>query len=313
MSFAAPLWLIAVGLVPVALAAQLVARRRAKRYAVRFPAVSTLQAIATVSSWRRLVPLTLVLAAIAALAVALARPRITYRTAVDRGSIMLVTDHSGSMAATDVQPSRLAAAEQAADTFIKHMPAKVLVGVVAFGSSPDGVQAPVANHAAAEAIINAQVANGSTATGNALELALELLHGGDKKHPPSAIVLLSDGAANAGVNVITVAQQARREKIPIYTVALGTPDGTLPNPEPFAPPIAVPPDPQLMQQIASASGGRAFDAQSAGHLDTIYQHLGTQLGTATRRRQITYLFAAGGLVLLLGAAVTSVRWSGWLP
>ena len=68
------------------------------------------------------------------------------------------------------------------------------------------------------------------------------------KHPPSAIVLLSDGAANAGVNVITVARQAAREKIPIYTVALGTPNGTLPNPEPFEPPVPVPPDPQLMQR-----------------------------------------------------------------
>ena len=121
---------------------------------------------------------------------------------------MLVTDHSGSMAATDVQPTRLAAAEQAADSFIDKLPSKVRVGAVAFSTSPDAVQGPVTNHAAAEAIIDGQSANGSTATGDALELALQLLRGANRKHPPSAIVLLSDGAANAGVDSVAVARLA---------------------------------------------------------------------------------------------------------
>lgn len=312
MSFAAPMWLLALALVPVALVAYLVSRRRAKRFAIRFTAVPTLAlAAGTTPSWRRLLPLTLVLAAIASLALALARPRIPYRVAIDEASIMLVTDHSGSMASTDVQPTRLGAAEQAADTFIDSLPAKALVGAVAFGTTPDGVQAPDADHSAAKAVINAQVANGSTATGNAVQLALQLLHGANHGHPPSAIVLLSDGAANAGVDVIAIARQAKAERIPIYTVALGTPNGTLS--QPFGPQVPVPPDPELMRQIASASGGRAFDAQSADALSTIYQRLGSQLGTVTRKREVTYVFAADGLVLLLIAAVASVRWSGRLP
>ena len=119
MSFANPQWLVGLLLVPLALAAQLHSRRRAQRYAIRFPALTTLRAAAAgAASWHRHVPVGLLLAGIAALALALARPHITHQVAVDQASIMLVTDHSGSMAATDVQPTRLAAAEQAADTFI---------------------------------------------------------------------------------------------------------------------------------------------------------------------------------------------------
>jgi Ca-activated chloride channel family protein len=315
MSFASPLWLLSLALVPIALAAYIAARRRARRFAVRFTAVPAL-ALAAGSglSWRRHIPAALALATLAALGLALARPHATVAQSVNTGSIMLVTDHSGSMAATDVSPTRLAAAEHSADNFINHLPSTVRVGAVAFGSSPDAVQAPVANHSAARAIIDGQVANGSTATGDALSLGLQLLNGSNPKHAPAAMVLLSDGAANAGQNSVTVAQTARRDHIPIYTVALGTANGTLTDPsDPFGPPIPVPPDPQLMAQIAAASGGRAFNAQSAGELDSIYKSLGTRLGSVTHKEDVTAEFAIGGLVLLVFAAASSTRWSGILP
>lgn len=314
MSFAAPVWLASLALIPIALAASIAARRRARRYAIRFPAVATLQLAASAGrSWRRHLPPVFVMAAIAALALALARPHLSYSAPIDEASVMLVTDHSGSMAATDVQPTRLAAAERAADTFIDHMPAKALVGAIAFSDSPDAVQAPQANHAAARAIIDGQSAGGATATGDALALALRLLHASNPKHPPSAIVLLSDGAANAGVDVSTVAREAGRDKIPIDTVALGTPNGTLPNPDPFAPAVAVPPDPQLMQEIAQLSGGRSFNAQNADQLSSIYKQLASRLGTVTRKREVTVALAIGGLAFLLLAGATSTRWSGRLP
>jgi Ca-activated chloride channel family protein len=226
---------------------------------------------------------------------------------------MLVTDHSGSMAANDVQPTRLQAAEDAANTFIDQLPKNAKVGAIAFSSSPDAVQGPVTNHSLARAIIDSQTADGATATGNALQLALQLLRASDRKHPPSAIVLLSDGAANAGVDATIVAREAGQDKIPIYTVALGTPNGVLPNPDPIAPPVAVPPDPQLMQEIARLSGGKAFNAQSHDELKTIYKNLGSQLGSVTRQHQVTAEFAIVGLALLLLATVGSMRWSGRLP
>jgi Ca-activated chloride channel family protein len=314
MNFASPSWLAALAVVPIVVAGSVAARRRARRYTIRFPATSTLRlAAAGGRSWRRHLPAALALTAIAALALALARPRVSYSAPVDQASVMLVTDHSGSMAATDVKPTRLAAAESAANTFIDQLPASALVGAVAFSSSPDGVQAPSANHALARATIDGQSANGATATGDALELALQLLRGADTKHPPAAIVLLSDGAANAGVDATTVARTAAHDRIPIDTVALGTPDGTLPNPDPFGAPVAVPPDPQLMQEIAQLSGGRSFNAQDADTLSSIYKQLGRQLGSVTRKRDITTEFAIGGLVFVLLAAATSTRWSGQLP
>jgi Ca-activated chloride channel family protein len=314
MSFASPLWLLALALVPAALAMYLRQRRRSLRYAIRFPAVSTLRlAGGTGASWRSHLPAALALAAIASLAVALARPRVSYSAPVNEASLMLVTDVSGSMAATDVSPTRLAAAIRAANHFIDRLPTKARVGAIAFSGSPQAVQGPATNHAAARALIDNQSADGATATGDAIELALQLLHGAQSKHPPAAIVLLSDGAANAGVDPVTAARQARKDRIPIYTVALGTLTGTLPNPDPLGPPVAVPPDPQLMQQIAKASGGRAFNAQSADELSSIYGHLGSQLATVTRKREITVAFAVGAIVLLLAAAGAATRWSARLP
>ncbi len=314
MSFGSPVWLLALALVPVALAAYLAARRRSRRYVVRYPALATLRAAGVAApSWRRHVPAALLLAAVATLALALARPRVTHRVPIGEASMMLVIDHSGSMAAVDVTPTRLAAAQAAANTFIAQLPGSVSLGAIGFGSTVDTVQQPVSNHGAAQGNIDSQQAGGGTDTGDALTLALQLLHGASKSHPPAAIVLLSDGAANAGPDPVTVARQAARERIPIYTVALGTSSGILANPDPFQPPISVPPDPQLMQQIAATSGARAFNAQTSDQLSSIYKHLGTELSSVSRKREVTVAFAVAGLVLLVLAVASSVRWAGRLP
>ena len=314
MSFGSPAWLALLALVPAAIAAYIAARRRARRYAIRFTAVATLREAAAVTpAWQRHLPAALLLAAIAALSFALARPHTTYRAAVGQASIVLVTDHSGSMAADDVRPTRLRAAENAANTFIDKLPASVRVGAVGFSTTPDAAQAPVTSKDPARSVVDQLSAGGATATGDAIELALQLLRGGDSKHPPSAIVLLSDGAANAGVDAVTAARQSEKDRIPIYTVALGTPNGVLNGPDPFSPPLAVPPDPQLMAAIARISGGLTFNAQSANELSSIYKRLGSQLGSVTRKHEVTAQFAIGGLVLLLLAAGTSARWAGRLP
>jgi Ca-activated chloride channel homolog len=298
----------------VAIAVSIWARRRARRYAVRFPATSTVRAaVEAGTSWRRHLPAAFALAAVAALALALARPHVSYSAPVDEASVILVCDESGSMASTDVQPTRLVAAEAAANKFIDELPAKARVGAIAFSDAPNTVEAPEVDHGAARAVINSQTAGGGTATGDALALALRLLHAARAKHPPSAIVLLSDGAANEGEDVSTVARQAKADRVPIDTVALGTPGGTLPNPDPLGPPLAVPPDPQLMAQIAELSGGRTFNAQSADELGSIYQRLGRELGTVARKREVTAEFAIGGFVLLLLGAAGSTRLSGRLP
>lgn len=314
MTFSSPIWLLTLALIPAMIALYLRSRRRARRYEVRFTAVSTLRAAAAAApSWPRHVPAALALAAIASLGIALARPHVPYQAPVGEASMVLVTDDSGSMAATDVQPTRLDAAKAAANTFIGQVPGSVRLGAVGFASSPDTVQQPVANHASVRALIDSQQAGGGTDTGDALQLALQLVHGSSSKHPPAAIVLLSDGAANAGPDPVGVARQAARAHIPIYTVALGTPNGTLNNPDPLGTPLPVPPDPQLMQQIAQVSGARAFNAQSSDELSSIYKSLGSQLGRVSRKHEITVAFAIGGVLLLLMAGAGSARWSGRLP
>src|SRR5690242_9500574 len=143
MSFSAPIWLAALALIPAAIAASIYTSRRARRYAVRFPAASSLAlAAGSSSAWRRRVPAAFALAAMAALVLALARPHVSYSIPVNEASVMLVSDESGSMAADDVQPTRLAAAENAANTFIDQLPAPVRVGALAFSSAPNSVQAP---------------------------------------------------------------------------------------------------------------------------------------------------------------------------
>jgi Ca-activated chloride channel homolog len=318
MSFAAPIWLLALALVPAALVAHVASRRRARRYAVRFTGVAARKAAAGRSpAWRRHVPAALLLGALAVLALALAKPQKSVAVPVERASIMLVTDHSRSMLATDVEPDRLTAGKRAANSFLDQLPRPVRVGVTTFSDVPDATQAPSRDPELARELVNAQSADGATATGDALQVALDTLQrepkGTDGKRPPSAIVLLSDGATTVGRDPVEVAQEARQLKVPIYTIALGTRDATVPNPG-FGPPlIAVPPDPATMKRIAQVAGGRAFNAQDDRQLSSIYRSLGSQLGTRTRHEEITAAFALGGLALLLGAALTSVRWAGRLP
>jgi Ca-activated chloride channel homolog len=316
VSFATPIWLLGLALVPLALLAYQVSRRRGSRYAVRYTAVPALRVAAgVVPAWRRHLPAALALAALAALVLALAKPQKTVAVPVERASIMLVTDHSRSMSATDVSPDRLSAAQRAARTFLNTLPDQVRVGAVAFSDTPDAVQAPTSDHDDARRIVDGQVADGATATGAALEVAIDALKNDKQngKRPPSAIILLSDGKTTVPPDPVPVARTAGQLKIPIYTVALGTRDATVPNPNPFGTPLLVAPDPQTLRQIAQVSGGKAFTAEDSDSLKSIYKTLGSQLGTKTQKKQITATFAIGGLVLLLGAAFSSLRWAGRLP
>ena len=308
MSFAQPIFLLTLLALP---ALWLLYRRRqgrAKTFAIRFPAAaSLLAAVPVVPAWRRHLPALLALAAMVPLSVALARPKINATKPIDNASIVLVTDHSGSMMATDVDPTRLAAAEKAANTFIDQLPARVRLGAVTYAGAVDAVQSPDTDHTLTRQVIAGQTADGATATGDALQSALGLLQRSSTRIP-SAIVLLSDGKTTQGGDPVTVARQAgTTKKIPIYTVALGTPGATLDNPDPFGPPIDVSPDRETLRAIAQVSGGQSFEANDSGNLEGIYEKLGSQLGTKKVKREITAGFAIAGLMLLLGAGIAAQR------
>ena len=311
MSFASPLWLLGLLLLPLAISAYVSARRRRRVYAVRFTAVPALkEAAKAVPAWRRHVPAALVLAAVASLVLAMAKPERTVGVPVEQASIMLVTDHSGSMQATDVEPDRLTAAQKAARAFIKELPDEVRLGVVAYSTGADAVRSPTEDHDATRKVIDDQQADGATATGDALQTALDALTAQRSKgrRAPAAIVLLSDGKTTSGRDPVTVAENAKRLRIPIYTVALGTEDGIVTIPG-FngSQTIPVPPDPETLREIASTSGGKAFRASDEERLTSIYKDLGSRLSTKQQKQEATATFAAAGLVLLMGAAFTSTR------
>jgi Ca-activated chloride channel family protein len=249
---------------------------------------------------------------------AAAKPERTVAVPVERASIMLLTDVSGSMQATDVRPNRLVAARKASSAFVKKVPHGVRVGIIAFNQNARTLQPPTSDHAALQAALKQLRSSGTTATGDALNAALTTLQrqqGVLGKRPPSAIVLLTDGASRRGQDPVAVARQAARLKIPIYTVALGTPEGTIKAKKPGGGTItrSVPPDPESLAQIARASHGRAFTAEDSDQLSTVYKGLGHQLGTRKAKREVTAAFVGGALLLLAAGGAMSLRWFGRLP
>jgi Ca-activated chloride channel homolog len=312
MSFASPLLLLSLLALPALVGAYAWARRRPGRYAVRFPGTPVAAGVAGVTPlWRRHLPATVAALALTALAVALARPHATVAVPVERASVVLVTDVSRSMRATDVEPTRLDAARGAAEAFLERVPDELRVGAVAFSTTPHSIVPPGHDHERVRAHLAGLSADGSTATGDALAQALQLLDEDGSRRPPAAVVLLSDGETTTGRDPVAVAREARSARVPVHTVALGTEGAVVPNGAGGL--LHVPPDPDTMAAIAETSGGESFDVAESGDLDSIYERLGSELATRPEQREITAGFAAGGIVLLLTATGLALRAAGRLP
>ena len=314
MSFAAPLALLCLAIVPLAVLAHVSAQRRRRRYPVRYTALSILAAVASEEPrWRRHLPFALLALALAALTLSLARPERTVAVPVERASVALVMDVSRSMSAMDVSPTRLEAARRAAQSFVEQVPNAMRIGLVAYSDSPQTLQAPTTAHKLVSAALETLQPIGGTATGGGLQAALDSLQlpaEASTSRPPAAILLLSDGKATDGTLAYEVATAARRLRVPIFTVALGTPDGVIFD---RGGPVGVPPDPEALRRIASLSGGTAFQAEDADQLGDIYERLGSQLGTEPEQREITVLFAGAALLLLAAAMAASLGLNSRLP
>ena len=314
MSFAQPLFLLALLLVPPALVAYLAHERNRRAAAAAF-AAPALQAsvVPSAPGWRRHVPLAAYALALAVLILALAKPQRTVAVPVERASIMLTIDFSGSMQATDVPPTRLIAARAAAERFLDDVPAAVRIGLVAFNQSARLIESPTTDRSAIrDAVVNLRP-SGGTATGEALALSLGALaqqRDADGVRPPSAIILLSDGKSVRGRPPQEIAQRAKDLKIPIYTVTLGTPTGTIQvtRSNGAVETRPVPPDPVESRQVAEISGGRAYTADTAQNLSDVYKTLGSRIGYRDEKREITAAFSGGALVLLAGGALLSLLW-----
>jgi Ca-activated chloride channel family protein len=312
MTLAAPTYLLALLAIPAIAAAYALARNRRRRYAVRFPATAVLSRIGQ-PRWRRILPPALLAASAAVLAVAMAKPQATVAVPVEKASVMLVTDESGSMSATDVDPSRLAAAQSAADSFLDKAPKKLLVGFVGFSSQTNAVVEPTLDRDQVRSALQSLQADGGTATGDALGAALDRLaarRGKDGKQAPAAVILLSDGKRTEGSDPLAAAQRAKQLGIPVSTVALGTSDGIVQGPQGQV--LSVPPDPGTLQEISRITGGTFTETADASQLEGVYKKLGSKVGTKRVEQEVSSSFAAAGLVLLLAGLGTGLRWRGRL-
>lgn len=283
--------------------------RRAAAAAFASPALQP-AVLPQAPGWRRHLPPAIFAVALVILLLALARPERTVAVPVERSSIMLVTDYSGSMESTDVLPNRLAAARAAADGFLKRVPEKIGVGLVAFNQNARTLQTPTTDREAVRAALDSLAPSGGTATGEAIAAALNALRrqtADDGSPAPGAIVLLSDGESTRGRKPETIARRARRMRIPVYTVALGTPQGTIKvRVRGRTETRRVPPDPQAMQAVARITRGQAYATADADRLSAVYEQLGSKVGKRRARRQMTAGFAGGGMILLVAGAGLSL-------
>jgi Ca-activated chloride channel homolog len=299
MSFRWPELLWAVLLVPLVLVVWLRGERRRTQRAMVFGNPALLPNVVTARpGWRRVLPLLLYLLAATVLLLALARPEATAQVPRDQATIMLVMDSSKSMTATDIPPSRLEAAREAANTFLDEIPDRFRVGLVTFAGAPSVESLPTTDKEVIRtALRNAPVRSG-TAVGDAVVRALQASrprNAVNNERPPTAILLLTDGVSVSGIPPLAAAQQARQEEVPVFTVAL-----------------ASQPPPEL-QQIAEISGGQAFIAPTAEQLNAVYRDLGSRLTYVEEKRELTSYFMGGAAVLLLLGAAASIAWFLRLP
>ncbi|MEO9174124.1 MAG: VWA domain-containing protein [Gaiellales bacterium] len=328
MRFDWPIGLLGLVLVPLVVIGYAWIDRRRAPYSIRYTNIEVLAGVASGRSrWRSYVPGVLLLLALTAALVALARPEARESVSSQQASIALVVDFSGSMAATDVKPTRLGAAEGAIQRFLAGLPKQYRVGLVIFGSEPY-VAAPLTHDRSLvlQALRFGNPPGQGTAIGDALARAVELLEplpaGGTSlpspgtaaapaNKPLSAILMLSDGAQTSGL--LPALQGAARAKsfgIPVDTVALGTPGGTL-NIRGFSRPV--PPDPTLLRAIATTTGGEFFATQSQSRLNAVYERLASRLGRTREWRELSFLLVGVAALLALVAGVLSMRWSERLP
>lgn len=323
MSFEWPLLLWGLLLVPLAVGAYALAQRRRARYAVRFTNLDLLANLVGQSpGWRRHLPTLLYLVALSALLMGMARPRAAVPLPSDQTTVILLLDTSGSMDATDVEPTRLGAAEAAANAFLDQVPPSLRVGLVAFSDTARVVARPTGDRSALRGALASLRAGGSTAIGDAIEASLDPGRASTPAQrtsvddPPRVLLLLSDGANTAGaIQPQDAAGHALRLGVPIYTIALGTPSGEVEARQlgGGVERVSVPPDEAALRRIAEVTGGQFFSAPTADDLTAVYQNLGSRIGFRQEQQEVTALFAAGAAICLAIGAALSALWFNRFP
>jgi Ca-activated chloride channel homolog len=327
-------------LLPLLVGAYLWLLKRRKKSAVTWGSLGIVkEAMGAQRAWRRHVPPALLLLALAALLVATARPTAVITLPLIEQTVILAMDVSGSMRATDVEPNRLIASQNAAKAFLAELPRNVRVGIVSFAGTAAVVLPPSLSREDAVAAIDRFQLQRATAIGSGIVLSLATIFPdagidlsqitgqrlmpkalGDNKpekeftpvepgsYNSAAIILLTDGQRTTGPDSMDAAKMAADRGVKVYTVGVGTKDGETIGFEGWSMRVRL--DEETLKQVAMATRAEYFYAGTAVDLKKVYQSLGSRLSAQKKETEITALFAALGGLLALAAATLSLWWFG---
>ena len=337
------LWLLLI--LPLLVLLYLWLLRRRKVQALAYPGLALVrQALGSRAQWRRHLPPLLFLLGLAALLLAAARPLAVLKLPSEQQTIILAMDVSGSMRATDVEPDRLTAAQNAAKAFIKELPRHVRVGVVAFAGTAQLAQLPTQSHDdLLKAIDSFQLQRG-TATGNGIMVALATLFpdagidiaalGGRQamrvqpideitrtdparkaftpvapgSYRSAAIIMLTDGQRTTGVDPLEAAKWAADRGVRVYTVGVGTVQGEVIGFEGWSMRVRL--DEDTLKAVALRTNAEYFHAATAQDLRKVYETLSSRISVETKETEVSALLALAGAALMLLAGALSVWWFG---
>lgn len=343
-----PGFLLLLGLIPILIGAYVWVLRRRRRYTVRYSSLSLVRdALPWYSRFRRFLPLALFLFALGSLSVAVARPVSIVSVPTNQTTIILAMDVSGSMCQTDIQPSRLEAAEAAAISFIQGQKYGTQIGIVAFSSFAELVQPPTSDANLLQDAIRSLLTGRGTAIGSGILESIDAIAEIDPNvapsvtdpsapqpppvvkgaYAPSIIVLLTDGANNAGALPLDAAQQAADRGVRVYTIGFGTEIGSQGPPncgvrfmgrEPFG---GGPPfggggngrfrrgiDEDTLKLIAGMTDGTYYSAESGNELQSVFQELPTNIIVRHEVMEVSVYFAGIGALAAAIAIILSMLW-----
>jgi Ca-activated chloride channel family protein len=335
MSFIWPPLLLSLALIPAGVLLYRFLDTRRRRRLTTYGGPGATQGSPARRRVRDRIPAAVLLCGLVVLSVAMARPQAVVSLPQEQGTIVLAFDVSASMAATDLLPTRMAAAKAAAKDFVTREPAGVTIGVVAFSDSGVSVQTPTADQATVLAAIDRLAPQRGTSLAEGILDSLKVIAVAEAgpyannyytnpaagatptpsptpvpsgTHAPAAIVLLSDGENNESPSPQTAAQTAADQGVRIYTIGIGSTAGATVTVSGFQ--LHTQLDPATLQQIAQTTGGTYFAATDAAQLHAIYDNLDTAVVIQPQLTEITSIFAGVSLVLLIAGAMTSLLWLG---
>jgi Ca-activated chloride channel family protein len=339
VSFIWPPMLLTVALIPIGVLLYRILDRRRHRRLATYGGSGLAQGITRrPAGVRSRVPVALILVGLTVMTLAMARPQAVVSLPREEGTVILAFDVSGSMAATDLTPTRMDAAKAAAKDFVARQPSSVTIGVVAFSDSGISVQTPTNDQATVVSAIDRLAPQRGTSLAQGIDASLKAIAVAEAGpyannyysnaspaqsaaptptpvpagyHAPAVIVLLSDGENNENPDPAAAAQTAADQGVRIYTVGIGSAAGATLDINGFK--VFTQLDQAMLQQVSAVTGGTYYGATDAQQLRSIYDNLDTQLVLQPQLTEITAVFAGFGVLMLLSGALASLAWLGRMP